>query len=149
MPPKASKPTLPARAGAALAVVCLVAAPLTAQAQTSRLPPIIDQLTSPLSDGELGGLGCLAGIAASGGALVALAGAGPVAAVLEGPIPPVVVLQGGAALAFMVSSACYVGQAVAPVAALGWNTITDMLTPVARPGASPTAGSPVADAERR
>ena len=50
------------------------------------------------------------------------------AAALQGPIPPVRVLEGGAALAFLVSSACYVGQALAPVAMLGWTSVTEMLT---------------------
>ncbi len=106
--------------------------PWTAQAQSSRLPPVIDALTSPLSDGELAGIGCLVGTVVAGSAVVALAGgAGQVAAALQGPLPPVRVLEGGAALAFLVSSACYVGQALAPAVMLGWSTVADMLTPAA------------------
>ena len=106
-----------------------------AQAQTTgRLPPIIDTLTAPLSDSEMAGIGCLVATTVVGGAVVVLAGgAGAVAAALQGPLPPVRVLEGGAALAFLVSSACYVGQALTPAVALGWSALMDTLT-------SPAAG---------
>ena len=113
-----------------LVLLSLPGLPLTAQAQTnSRLPPVIDALTAPLSDNEMAGIGCLVATTVAGGTVMALVG-GPaaVAAALQGPISPVRVLEGGAALAFLVSSACYVGQALTPVVALGWETVTDMLT---------------------
>ncbi len=114
---------------ATLVALSMLSVPLTAQAQTSRLPPVIDALTAPLSDGELAGLGCLVGTVVASGAVVALAGGpGVVVTALQGPLPPVRVLEGGAALAFLVSSACYVGQALAPTVMLGWTTVTDMLT---------------------
>ena len=107
----------------------ILANPLTAQAQSTRLPPVIESLTEPFSDGELAGIGCLAGTVVASGAVIALGGGpGAMAAALQGPIPPVRVLEGGAALAFLVSSACYVGQALAPVAMLGWTSVTEMLT---------------------
>jgi len=110
--------------------LALLFLPLAAPAQTSRLPPVIDALTSPLSDGELAGIGCLVGTTVASGAVVALAGGvGQVALALQGPLSPVRVLEGGAALAFLVSSACYVGQALAPVVMLGWTSVTDTLTP--------------------
>lgn len=113
----------------ALAVLTLAA---PAQAQSSRLPPVIEAMTAPLSDGELAGIGCLVGTVVASSAAVALAGGpGSVALALQGPMPPVRVLEGGAALAFLVSSACYVGQALAPAVMLGWTTVTDLLTPAA------------------
>lgn len=116
------------RSHVALLALSMLAVPLAAQAQTSRLPPVIDALTAPLSDGELAGIGCLVGTVVAGGAVVALAGGpGPVALALQGPLPPVRVLEGGAAMAFLVSSACYVGQALAPTVVLGWTTLTDLL----------------------
>jgi hypothetical protein len=119
-----------------LAILSLPCVSGTAQAQTTnRLPPVIDAITAPFSDSELAGLGCLVGTTVASGAVVALAGGpGMVAAALQGPLSPVRVLEGGAALAFLVSSACYVGQALAPVARLGWEGLTDMLaTPAAGP----------------
>jgi hypothetical protein len=68
----------------------------------------------------------------AGSAVVALAGGpGSVALALQGPLPPVRVLEGGAAMAFLVSSACYVGQALAPAAMLGWTSLADLLMPAA------------------
>ena len=117
------------RAGAVLlALLALPCPPARAQA-TYRLPPVIDALTAPFSDNELAGMGCLVATTLAGGAVVALAGGpGVVAAALQAPLPPVRLLEGGAALAFLVSSACYVGQALTPLAALGWDAVSDLLT---------------------
>jgi hypothetical protein len=106
--------------------------PVPAMAQTSRLPPVIDAMTAPYSETELAGIGCLAGTVAAGGTVVALAGVGTVATALQGPLSPLLILEAGAALAFLVSSACYVGQALTPVTMLGWSSVTGLL-------ASPTA----------
>lgn len=127
-----------------LAFATLLCAPLTARSE--RLPPVIEALTAPLSDSEVAGIGCLVGTALAGGAVVALAG-GPRAAALavQGPLAPAQVLEGGAAMAFLVSSACYVGQALAPVVMLGWSSITDMLTPAPAVPA-PSVPGPVASA---
>ncbi len=120
----------PCRGG--VVALALLFFPSLAPAQTSRLPPVIDALTAPLSDGELAGIGCLVGTVLASGTVVALAGGpGSVALALQGPLPPVRVLEGGAAMAFLVSSACYVGQALAPAVMLGWTTLTDMITPAA------------------
>lgn len=112
-----------------LALAC-PAAPAQSQSQaTHRLPPVIDALTAPFSDSELAGIGCLVGTTVASGAVMALAGGpGTVAAALQGPLPPARVLEGGAALAFLVSSACYVGQALTPAVMLGWEAMTDLLT---------------------
>ena len=126
---KRVRPYRPFLAG--LLMVSLLPSPSTAQ--SSRLPPVIDAMTAPYSDTELAGMGCLAGTVVAGGTVVALAGVGPVATALQGPLSPLLVLEAGAALAFLVSSACYVGQALTPVTMLGWSSLTDML-------ASPTSG---------
>ena len=119
--------------GSRIAVaLALLVLPVPVQAQTQathRLPPVVEALTAPFSDNELAGIGCLVGTTVAGGAVMALAGGpGAVAAALQGPLPPVRVLEGGAALAFLVSSACYVGQALTPVVMLGWDVMTDMLS---------------------
>jgi hypothetical protein len=116
---------------AALLIVSLL--PIPSMAQTSRLPPVIDAMTAPYSESELAGAGCLAGTVVAGGTVVALAGVGTVATALQGPLSPLLVLEAGAALAFLVSSACYVGQALTPVTMLGWSKVTDLFV-------SPTAG---------
>lgn len=116
---------------AALVIASLL--PVPSIAQTSRLPPVIDAMTSPYSESELAGIGCLAGTVVAGGTVVALAGVGTVATALQGPLSPLLVLEAGAALAFLVSSACYVGQALTPATMLGWSSVTDLF-------ASPTAG---------
>jgi len=116
------------------ALLALIGGASPAGAQNAPLPPVIETLTAPISDGEMAGIGCLVGTVAAGGAVVALAGGvGPVAAALQGPLTPLHVLEGGAALAFLVSSSCYVGQALAPLAALGWSTLSETVIP--RPAA--------------
>jgi hypothetical protein len=110
---------------AALLIVSLL--PVPSLAQSSRLPPVLDAMTAPYSETELAGVGCLAGTVVAGGAVVALAGVGTVATALQGPLSPLLVLEAGAALAFLVSSACYVGQALTPVTMLGWSKVTDLL----------------------
>jgi hypothetical protein len=63
--------------GVQIAVMALLmlANPLTAQAQSNRLPPAIESLTAPFSDGELVGIGCLAGTVVASGTVIALAAA--------------------------------------------------------------------------
>jgi hypothetical protein len=100
--------------------------PIPSIAQTSRLPPVIDAMTAPYSESELGGIGCLAGTVVAGGAVVTLAGVGSVATALQGPLTPLLVLEAGAALAFLISSACYVGQALTPATMLGWSSVTGL-----------------------
>jgi hypothetical protein len=115
------------------ALMIAVLLPDLSIAQTSRLPPVIDAMTAPYSESELAGIGCLAGTVVAGGAVVSLAGVGPVTAALQGPLTPLLVLEAGAAFAFLISSACYVGQALTPATMLGWSSVTGLL-------ASPTAG---------
>jgi len=103
----------------------LLLAPVSAWAEAARLPPAIEALTAPLSDTELAGAGCLvASSAAAAGVVVLAGGLGPIGSALQGPLSATRVLEGGAALAFLFSSACYIGQALAPVAALSWSSIS-------------------------
>ncbi len=115
-----------------LLAVAIGAIPSRLSAQSSRLPPVIDAMTAPYTENELGGIGCLAGTVVAGGVVMAVAGGGAIMAALQGPISPIRVVEGGAALAFLLSSACYVGQALTPVTMLGWSSIMDAL-----PQASP------------
>lgn len=125
---------MPRRAPPVLLVLALLLAALPARAQTSRLPPAIEAMTAPLSEAELGGIGCLLGVAAGGAAVLALIGPGAAMAALQGPLLAGEVLHGGAALAFLLSSACYIGVAAAPVAAYGWATLGDeLLSPAPAP----------------
>ncbi|CAK0760185.1 exported hypothetical protein [Gammaproteobacteria bacterium] len=106
-----------------IAVLLLFALANGVQARPPR--PILDELASPLSESELSGMGCLVGTAAIGGTLVYLLGGfGAIAGHLSGPLPASRVLEGAAAGAFIFSSACYVGAAMAPVVAMAYDTLT-------------------------
>jgi hypothetical protein len=131
MPSRLSGHAQPSRAiMAGLLMLSMMSIP--SMAQTSRLPPVIDAMTAPYSESELGGIGCLAGTLLAGGTVVALAGGGAVVTALQGPLTPLLILEGGAALAFLMSSACYVGQALTPVTMLGWASVTGLLpSPIA------------------
>ena len=114
------------RSAAALAA-CLLAVP--AAAQNSRPPPVFDQLASPFTESELGGIGCLVSSAAATGIMVWLIGGpGAVAAALGTASSPAMILQGAAAGAFLYSSACYIGQALSPLALLTYNSVGDRLS---------------------
>jgi hypothetical protein len=100
-----------------------------AAAQAPRSPPVFDQLASPFTETEIGGFGCLTATAVSGIGIVALLG-GPgalLSAVRGLTLQPRTVLEASAAIAFVFSSACYVGQALAPVVSLGITEMSDSL----------------------
>jgi len=122
----ASTRSLPVLALAA-ALTALVAGPAAAQAP--RMPPVFDQLASPFTESEVGGIGCAVASAGVGAGMLGLMG-GPAAlrAGLQGALTPRTVLEASAALAFVFSSACYVGQAMAPVVMLGWTNLLDGLS---------------------
>lgn len=131
---------------ARLALVGVLALPLAAApAGATRLPPTLRALIAPLAGGEDGGKGCLAGVALGGIVLLALAGGpGAVAVALTGPLAAAELVQGGAALAFLGTSACYVGHTTSPVAALSWSGLLAWLstapttTAAAPEGTAPT-----------
>ncbi len=107
-------------------VALMLAGPATVQAQPP--PPVIDQLSSPFTDSELGGLGCLTATTVTAGTLVYLMGGFRRALLgMHGPLPPARVMEGTAAAAFIFSSACYVGAALAPVAMMAYTSVTDRL----------------------
>ena len=111
----------------ATALTALAAGPAVAQAP--RLPPVFDQLASPFTESEVGGIGCaVASVGAGAGMLGLMGGPAALRAGLQGVLTPRTVLEASAALAFVFSSACYVGQAMAPVVMLGWTNLIDGFT---------------------
>jgi hypothetical protein len=97
-------------------------------------PPILDELSSPFTESEAGGIGCLATSLAVGGALTyLLGGVGAVTSLLATPMPPARVLEGGAAAAFIFSSTCYIGVALAPLAMMTYVAIADRFAPASTP----------------
>jgi hypothetical protein len=111
---------------------------MPAAAQSRAAPPVFDQLASPFTESELGGVGCLIASAAATGIMLWLMG-GPtaVATAIGGVASPSLALQGAAAGAFVYSSACYIGQALSPLGLLTYNKLIDG----AAGSASPTAVS--------
>ena len=130
---------------ARLTLVGVLALPLAASpAEATRLPPTLRALIAPLAGGEDGGKGCLAGMALGGIVLLALAGGpGAVAVALTGPLAAAEMVQGGAALAFLGTSACYVGHTTSPVAALSWSGLLAWLwTTTSATAAAPEGAAP-------
>jgi hypothetical protein len=102
-----------------------------AAAQTPRVPPAFDPFASPLTETELTGFGCVAASALTAGALAwALGGAGAVVGALRVPMSQLRVMEAAAATAFIFSSACYVGQATAPLAFLLYTSVADRVAPL-------------------
>ena len=116
------------------ALALLIALPAAAQAP--RVPPVFDQLASPFTDSEIGGMGCLVASGAVGiGMLGLIGGPGALTVAVQGMITPRTVLEASAASAFVFSSSCYIGQALAPVVSLATTALYDMLT---TPRSTPT-----------
>ena len=135
--PSACRPFVSLLAGV---VALAVAAPAAAQAP--RVPPIFDQLASPFTETEIGGFGCLVASTAVGAGMLALMGGpGALKTALQGVVSPRTVLEASAASAFVFSSACYVGQAAAPVVMLGFTTLLDRFTAPTRPPVSVPSGT--------
>jgi hypothetical protein len=106
------------------------------------IPPMFSRGVPPLSDAESGGLGCLTASVAVGAGVVALMG-GPAALAGLVAVPGVMtarsVLEASAAGAFVLSSACYIGQVLAPAAMLATSLLLDTLS---APAPSPADGPP-------
>jgi hypothetical protein len=116
---------------------------LEAGADAASLPPVLDELAAPFSESQAGGIGCLVGVVAAGGAMTyMLGGVGPALASLSAPLPAARVLEGGAAAAFVFSSACYVGVALAPLAMLAYTSVIDSLAGIPGPGGGVTLAQP-------
>ena len=120
----------------AVSVLLAVAVAGPASGQTSRVaPPVFDQLASPFTESEIGGIGCAVASLGAGAGMLGLMG-GPAAITAgAGVLTPRGVLEASAALAFVFSSACYVGQAMAPVVMMG---LTSLLDSLSSPPAVPT-----------
>ena len=117
-------------APAALSVLLAAAVAAPAAAQTSRVaPPVFDQLASPFTESEIGGIGCAVASLGAGAGMLGLIGGPAAITVGAGVLTPRGVLEASAALAFVFSSACYVGQAMAPVVMLGVTSVIDRLSP--------------------
>lgn len=86
-----------------------------AQAQTMRQRPLFDPLTSELTESEIGSVGCAVATGLSGVAVMGLMGGPGAVRAMMALATPQHVLEISAAAAFLFSSACYVGQATAPM----------------------------------
>lgn len=99
-----------------------------------QVPPILDELASPFTEAEAGGIGCLVASATIGGIMTYMfGGIRPVMAALSTPMAPTRVLEGSAAAAFVFSSACYIGVALAPLAMVTYTSIVDQFAANTRP----------------
>ncbi len=130
---------------AAALIALLMTGP--AAAQTPRSPSVFDPLATPFTDSEVGGIGCAVATTAAGiGIIAAMGGPAAMAAALQSVLTPRAVLEASAATAFVASSACYVGQAMAPVVMLGWLSVLDALSgPIGPLPANPGVGGRRAD----
>ena len=118
----------PSVAVAIVAVVLTTSVPITVRAQGA-LPQHEPLLISLFTESETGGLGCLSLSVISGAALWRAMGgrAGIALAVNGGVTAPARVLEAAAAAAFVFSSTCYIGQALAPLTATVAASISEAL----------------------
>ncbi|KOR32556.1 hypothetical protein TI05_06575 [Achromatium sp. WMS3] len=78
--------------------------------------PLLIDAPNQISDAEAGSIGCVIASVAVGVSMIYLMGGiSPALAIIEQPLTPSIVLEGSAALAFVFSSACYIGVALAPI----------------------------------
>lgn len=109
----------------ALAVAIAVANPATAGAQTVTAQSVPAYRIIPLfTDAEAAGIGCGVGMAVAGAATVYFMGGVAATGAAAGRILPIHVLEIGAATAFLLSSACYIGQVMTPFGTLMYNSLT-------------------------
>jgi hypothetical protein len=100
----------------------------------------MDELASPFTESEVSGIGCLVVSVAVGGAMTYLfGGVRSVVATLSAPMAPARILEGSAAAAFVFSSACYIGVALAPLAMLTYTSIVDSFVYEPLPAAAPVS----------
>lgn len=112
-------------AGGVMAIVLAVAGPGAAAAQTMNAQAVPTYRTIPLlTDSEAAGIGCGVGMAVAGAATVYFMGGVALAGGAAGRILPIQVLEIGAATAFLLSSACYIGQVMTPFGTLMINSLT-------------------------
>lgn len=113
-----------------VAVFLLATIPTSTLALSYQVPLVeADELAMPFTESESGGIGCVIASLAVGSSMVYLMGGwGPIMAALTAPLHPIRVLEGGAAVAFVFSSACYIGVALAPLTMVTYTAVTDSLT---------------------
>ncbi|PWC55502.1 hypothetical protein TSO221_04255 [Azospirillum sp. TSO22-1] len=108
-----------------LAVALAAANPVVAAAQAVNAQAVPTYRTIPLlTDSEAAGVGCGIGMAVAGAATAYFMGGAALAGGAAGRILPIHVLEIGAATAFLLSSACYVGQVMTPFGTLMYNSLT-------------------------
>jgi hypothetical protein len=118
----------------ALVLLWLLCVPLQVQALSYQPPPIQDELASPFTESEAGGLGCIvASLAVGGGMVYLLGGFQPIVATLAAHMPAGRILEGSAAVAFVFSSSCYIGAVLAPITMATYTAIADGMAPVVMP----------------
>lgn len=126
-----------AKIGTRLSLVSLLIFTMTAPsaiaqtAPTMNYPPdpLLEEAPSTITDAELGSIGCLvASATVSGSMLYLMGGLGNAFGSLTPPLHPAIVLEGSAAVAFVLSSACYIGVAMAPLAVSTYNSLSERFT---------------------
>lgn len=116
--------------------VTLAQAEQVTQAFAYPSDPLLIETPTLVSDAEAGSIGCvLASVTVGISMLYLMGGIAPALAFMSQPLPPGVVLEGSAALAFVFSSACYIGVAIAPITVSAYyNKVPSQLTrPASRP----------------
>lgn len=96
---------------------------MTTQATTAQAVPTYRTIPL-LTDSEAAGIGCGVGMAVAGAATAYFMGGAALAGGTAGRILPIHVLEIGAATAFLLSSACYIGQVMTPFGTLMYNSLT-------------------------
>ncbi|HYH37976.1 MAG TPA: hypothetical protein VD860_07120 [Azospirillum sp.] len=121
----------PADLRAGLLAVALAAAdPAVAAAQAINTQALPTYRTIPLlTDAEAAGVGCGVGMAVAGAATAYFMGGAALAGGAAGRLLPLHVLEVGAASAFLLSSACYIGQVMTPFGMLMYNSLTASAEP--------------------
>jgi len=106
----------------------LLVIPIPVQALSYQPPPIHDELTSPFTETEANGIGCLAvSLGVGSGMVYLLGGVQPIMATLATRLPMWQVIEGSAAIAFVFSSACYIGAVLAPISMATYTAIIDSI----------------------
>lgn len=96
--------------------------------------PLLYEPPVPDSKMDIGSIGCLVGtVATSAGMLYLMGGVGPVLTSISPPLRPAVVLESSAAVAFVLSSVCYLGVTLAPLVLDAYAAIAESVDAPNRP----------------
>ncbi|KOR30141.1 hypothetical protein TI03_00250 [Achromatium sp. WMS1] len=114
----------------AITIALLVCISCPVQALSYQPPPIPDELASPFTESEAGGIGCLVvSLAVGSGMVYLLGGVEPIMATLATKLPAGQIIEGSAAIAFVFSSACYIGAVLAPITMATYTAVIDSMVP--------------------